>query len=103
MNPRISPKKSWEGFIGGAVFGFVISMAFSAMYWDMINPVVNTLMCLLCPVVAELGDLCFSAVKRYYKIKDFSDILPGHGGILDRVDSLLANILLFGIVFHLFG
>lgn len=103
MNPRISPKKSWEGFIGGAVFGFIISMAFSTMYWDMINPVVNTLMCLLCPVVAELGDLCFSAVKRYYKIKDFSDLLPGHGGVLDRVDSLLANILLFGIVFHLFG
>lgn len=103
MNPRISPKKSWEGFVGGVIFGFAISMGFSFMYGDMINPVVNTMLCLLCPVVAELGDLCFSAVKRYYKIKDFSNLLPGHGGVLDRVDSLLANILLFGIVFHIFG
>ena len=103
MNPRISPKKSWEGFVGGAVFGFLISLIFSFLYWEHINPIVNVTLCLLCPVVAELGDLCFSAVKRYYKIKDFSDLLPGHGGVLDRVDSLLANILLFGIVFHIFG
>ena len=103
MNPRISPKKSWEGFIGGAIGGFVISLIFSFGYLDAVNPIVNIILCLLCPVVAELGDLCFSAVKRYYKIKDFSDLLPGHGGVLDRVDSLLANILLFGIVFHIFG
>ena len=103
MNPRISPKKSWEGFVGGAIFGFLISMAFSFLYLDAINPMVNIALCLLCPIVAELGDLCFSAVKRHYKIKDFSDLLPGHGGVLDRVDSLLANILLFGIVFHIFG
>ena len=103
MNPRISPKKSWEGFIGGILGGFAISLLASTMYWTSVDPTINILLCLLCPAMAELGDLCFSAVKRYYKIKDYSNLLPGHGGILDRVDSLLANILLFGILFHLFG
>ena len=62
------------------------------------NGYLNTLLCCLCPVVAELGDLCFSAIKRSNKVKDFSNLLPGHGGVLDRVDSLMMNILLFGIL-----
>ncbi|EOS59263.1 hypothetical protein C815_02319 [Firmicutes bacterium M10-2] len=102
MNPRISPKKSWEGFFGGIISGAVISMALSSLYWAQLNTIVIVLLCLLCPIFAEVGDLCFSAIKRNYKIKDFSDLLPGHGGVLDRVDSLLINILVFGVLFHLF-
>lgn len=102
MNPRVSPKKSWEGFFGGIVSGFIISMIISTLYWSSLDMTVNILLCLLCPVFAELGDLCFSAVKRHYKIKDFSNLLPGHGGVLDRVDSLLINILVFGVLYHIF-
>ena len=99
MNPRISPKKSWEGFVGGIVFGFILSLAVSFSYVSNLNPVLNTLLCLLCPITAELGDLCFSAIKRHFAVKDFSNLLPGHGGVLDRVDSLLLNIMLFSVLY----
>ena len=99
MNPRISPKKSWEGFVGGIVFGFILSLAVSFSYVSNLNPVLNTLLYLLCPITAELGDLCFSAIKRHFAVKDFSNLLPGHGGVLDRVDSLLMNIMLFSVLY----
>ncbi len=98
MNPRISPKKSWEGFVGGIISGFIIGWIPTFFFLDQVSLVLVFLLCLLCPVVAEFGDLCFSAIKRFYHIKDFSKLLPGHGGILDRVDSLLMNVLLFGVL-----
>lgn len=101
MNQRISPKKTWEGFASGILGGFLLSLLLSTLYRGLVNPVLNLILCILCPVIAELGDLCFSAMKRRYKVKDFSNLLPGHGGILDRVDSLLANIILFGIVYYI--
>lgn len=101
MNPRISPKKSWEGFAGGFAGGFMLSLILSTMYWNSVNPVLNVCLCVLCPIMAEIGDLCFSAIKRHYKVKDFSDLLPGHGGVLDRVDSLISNIILFGILYFI--
>ena len=99
MNPRISPKKSWEGFIGGIVFGFILSFVVGFTYSAHLNIVLNTLLCLLCPISAELGDLCFSAIKRHFDVKDFSNLLPGHGGVLDRVDSLLLNLMLFSVLY----
>lgn len=98
MIERISPKKTWEGFFGGWLAGFLLSWLISFFYAGELNPVINFLICLLAPVAAELGDLCFSTFKRTYRKKDFSSILPGHGGILDRVDSLLMNFILFGIL-----
>lgn len=98
MNPRISPKKTWEGFAGGLVLGFLLSWLVSLLYVQTLNYQVNLAICLLAPIFAELGDLCFSAFKRERGLKDFSNILPGHGGILDRIDSLLMNILLFGVL-----
>lgn len=99
LNPRISPKKSWEGLFGGIVFGFLISLIVSFMYSSSLNTSLNALLCFVCPIMAELGDFCFSAIKRHNQVKDFSDLLPGHGGVLDRIDSLLMNILMFGILF----
>ncbi len=101
MNPRISPKKSWEGFIGGLVVGFVLSLAVSLFWMKGLNTLLVVLLCLICPITAELGDLCFSMIKRATGVKDFSNLLPGHGGVLDRVDSLMMNIILFAILYTL--
>ena len=102
MNPRLSPKKSWEGFAGGIVFGAVLSLVVSFLYLSEVITLMNVILCICCPLVAEIGDLSFSAIKRYYKVKDFSNLLPGHGGILDRIDSLLMNILFCGILITIF-
>ncbi len=101
MAKRISPKKTWEGFIGGILFSFAFSFTFSYLCsyfkcpilkgvidFDGINWLYTLAFSLLIPFAAVFGDLLFSAIKRYYGIKDFSNILPGHGGILDRMDSL---------------
>lgn len=101
MIPRISPKKTWEGFFGGWLTGFVLAYGASLLYTGLVDPALNLWICVLAPVFAELGDLCFSAFKRSQGIKDFSSLLPGHGGVLDRIDSLLMNFILFGILFTL--
>ncbi len=99
VNPRISPKKTWEGFAGGLLLSFVLSSAFAfilaACNFSMF-PILDlkhwyfiVILSLLIPVVADLGDFVFSAIKRNFGIKDFSNLLPGHGGILDRFDSIL--------------
>ncbi|MDD7281985.1 phosphatidate cytidylyltransferase [Floccifex sp.] len=103
MIPRVSPKKSWEGFIGGVIGGFALSLLVSLLYIKHLDVLLTVSLCIMCPIVAELGDLAFSVIKRSTGKKDFSNLLPGHGGILDRTDSLLMNILLFGILVTLIG
>lgn len=103
MIPRVSPKKTWEGFAGGLILGFVLSLCVSQLYLYSLNPALNLWLCILAPAFAELGDLCFSSFKRAFGLKDFSSVLPGHGGILDRLDSLIMNFLLFGFLFCLFA
>lgn len=102
MIERISPKKTWEGFFGGWAAGFLLSFIVSMVYWKDLNFTMNLWICILAPAFAELGDLCFSSYKRERGLKDFSDLLPGHGGVMDRVDSLMMNFLLFGILSCLF-
>lgn len=96
----ISPKKTWEGTIGGTLFGTFISTVF---YVTVINPEINLVIIILVSIflslVASLGDLVFSAIKRYYGKKDFSNIMPGHGGILDRLDSII--FVLLGFMFFI--
>lgn len=104
INPRISPKKTYEGAIGatliGALLGIVYAIIFQNqlisevnidIYWFYIIPFVLSIM-------AQIGDFTFSAIKRHYGVKDFSHILPGHGGILDRVDSIVMNLIVFAIL-----
>ncbi len=102
MIERVSPKKTWEGFFGGWLVGFVLSLVVSLFFMKGMNLALIIAVCVVAPVAAELGDLCFSVMKRHYKKKDFSSLLPGHGGVLDRVDSLLMNIILFGILYTCF-
>ncbi|MEP7091962.1 MAG: phosphatidate cytidylyltransferase, partial [Nocardioidaceae bacterium] len=89
MAPVISPKKSWEGFAGSAlscvVVGWLtVDYLLDGDWW------VGVLLGLIAVVMATLGDLCESVIKRDLGIKDMSQIIPGHGGLMDRLDSLLA-------------
>ena len=98
ISPNISPNKTLEGLIGGLIgnilFGFVICYSFDISYW-------SVLICFFGGILAFYGDLLISFLKRDKSIKDTGNILPGHGGVLDRIDShLLATpiMLLFLIL-----
>lgn len=92
----ISPKKTWEGMIGGTLFGTLIPTYFYHLVIDPTIPIHNILlMSLFLSIIGQFGDLTFSAIKRYYGKKDFSNIMPGHGGILDRLDSIIFIVLGF--------
>ncbi|PGH53926.1 phosphatidate cytidylyltransferase [Azospirillum palustre] len=89
LAPRISPKKTWAGLIGGmaasALFGWLVALAFGAA-----RPDIALAVGAATAVVGQAGDLFESAVKRRYNVKDSGQLIPGHGGILDRIDGLLA-------------
>lgn len=88
---RISPKKTWEGFIGGAVFAIVGSIVFG--YFFPIVPIWQWIVFgILVVIFGTYGDLFESLLKRTVQIKDSGNILPGHGGLLDRFDSFLLAI-----------
>lgn len=93
---KISPKKTWEGAVGGTVIGSAVATCF---YIFVINPSVNVLLIILISillsVVGQFGDLFFSSIKRHYGIKDYSNLIPGHGGVLDRLDSVIFVILTY--------
>ena len=112
MNERISPKKTWEGFVGGIVISFLLSSAFALILaackhpiypglqwyddgsgqWYMIFP-----LSLAIPFFATLGDFVFSSIKRYWGIKDYGKLIPGHGGVLDRLDSIFFAVIVASI------
>ena len=93
---KISPKKTIEGAVGGSLLGTVIPSLF---YLYIINPDKNILLVVgitfVLSVVGQIGDLFFSSIKRHYGIKDFSNLIPGHGGILDRLDSIIFVVITF--------
>lgn len=94
---RISPKKTIEGSIGGYIAAVIIGLAFS--YFFVSGTTLQLiLVCFGTPIISQLGDLAFSAMKRTYGIKDFSNLLPGHGGVLDRLDSLIFSIMYVSII-----
>lgn len=101
--PKISPNKTIEGFVGGVVMGTFVATAFyNTVISSSVSLVLVIFLTMLLCLVGQLGDLVFSSIKRYYDVKDFSNLIPGHGGILDRFDSLifvtLAFIILKGIL-----
>ncbi len=92
----ISPKKTWEGTIAGTLAGVFIGTCFYITIIDVNIPLyVIVLISLFLSLIGQFGDLFFSAIKRYYGKKDFSNIMPGHGGILDRLDSIIFVVLGF--------
>ncbi len=90
LAPAISPRKTWEGLAGGAVASVVVSVVVLGMIglapWDAGSALA---LGLVVAVVAPIGDLCESMIKRDIGVKDMGTLLPGHGGILDRIDALL--------------
>lgn len=108
--PRISPKKTVEGAIGGSVITLVLVVTTAVIlrftnvyYFNFLNLAVLTVACI---ILAQLGDLTMSAIKRIVGVKDYGRIIPGHGGILDRIDSfifvfpfILVFILMCGGIF----
>ncbi|MBQ6334896.1 MAG: phosphatidate cytidylyltransferase [Erysipelotrichaceae bacterium] len=104
LNERVSPKKTIEGFIGGWFFGGLISFIWACIFKFFGYPaMIFIASSLILPVVSQIGDLVFSLIKRHYGAKDFSNLIPGHGGILDRLDSNIFSIILFGALMILFG
>jgi len=89
--PRVSPKKTWEGFFGCVAGSLIAAAAASLTFIHRIQGFHVLVLGLLVPVVGQLGDLCESALKRGAQMKDSSSLLPGHGGMLDRIDSILFN------------
>ena len=93
---EISPKKTWEGMIGGTILGtFVSTVFFSTIIDSNLSIIIITMMSMFLSIIGQFGDLVFSAIKRYFGRKDFSNIMPGHGGILDRLDSIIFIALAF--------
>lgn len=127
MNPRVSPHKTWEGFFGGAFVSVLVSLGFAAIFefcFDM--PLVPGLLqfshssllarmgilggacwpflvlsavCL--PFVGNVGGFLYSLIKRSYGIKDYGSIFPGHGGVIDRFDSVMINSITVAIILSL--
>ncbi len=99
--PAVSPNKTIEGSVIGSLFGTIFPSIF---YIYMIDPGSNIgsiiLIVLLLSILGQIGDLFFSSIKRFYKIKDFSNIMPGHGGILDRLDSSIFVIIGYIIIIN---
>ncbi len=92
MLERISPKKTWEGFAGGAagsIVGALITRALFPEDLGVLSPVAMALLAAGGAVLGPLGDLCESLLKRAAGVKDSGKIIPGHGGLLDRIDALL--------------
>ena len=100
---EVSPNKTWEGSIGGYVTGLVSSLIFGVVFLGEFPLILIILGSVVLPLVAQVGDLSFSSIKRRFDIKDFSNLIPGHGGILDRVDSLIFCLMVFNALMILVG
>lgn len=92
LAPKISPNKTWSGTLSGLVGGMII--AYLVSFGLNFQPIHAALLAVPLIIISMFGDLLESAIKRHLNVKDTGDVLPGHGGILDRVDGLMAGCVL---------
>lgn len=96
---RVSPKKTWSGAIGGVLGSLVFSGAFAAAGYGKLAPML--LLGAVISITSQVGDLFESALKRQFGVKDSSQIIPGHGGLLDRLDGFMAAIIAAAVIGYL--
>jgi len=103
FSPRLSPKKTWEGYFGGVVFGtlggVLLAFILNLLEPGVMTPLHGGIIGLILALITPLGDLGESMVKRQFGIKDSSNLIPGHGGVFDRIDSWLwAGVIGFYVI-----
>jgi phosphatidate cytidylyltransferase len=99
--PRVSPKKTWAGAIGGLAASLGVAIGFAALDFGKTVPLLA--LAAVLSVTSQLGDLFESAVKRRFGVKDSSHIIPGHGGLMDRLDGFVAAVVLAALFGFLRG
>ena len=106
LAPVLSPKKSIEGAVGGVLGAALLGFLYAAVVGDHMSEVANptvacALACGIAAVISQIGDLAASAIKRNHNVKDYGHLIPGHGGILDRFDSMIftAPAVFFAVTF----
>lgn len=99
---KISPNKTWEGSIGGTVVAVIAAVVYTYFFPQAYSWPVMIIISIVLSVAGQFGDLIESGLKRFYKVKDSGNVLPGHGGILDRFDSMLIVLPLMYLIglFH---
>jgi len=96
MAPKLSPNKTWSGFFSGLILACIIGMISMAVFQKSI--LWGLILAIPISIVSVIGDFSESAMKRKLNVKDTGQLLPGHGGLLDRLDALMAAMLIFAIV-----
>ena len=106
LAPVLSPKKSIEGAVGGTLGAALLGLLFGWVFGGYMNELMNpkaacVIACGIAAVISQIGDLAASAIKRNHNIKDYGHLIPGHGGILDRFDSMIftAPAIYFALTF----
>jgi phosphatidate cytidylyltransferase len=101
ISPEISPKKTWEGFLGGLVT--TVGLAYALRFLTPFNEQQSLIVGAVLAITGFTGDLVLSAFKRSLGLKDMGNVIPGHGGLLDRIDSVtLSSISYFYVIYYWF-
>jgi phosphatidate cytidylyltransferase len=97
LAPAISPKKTWSGAIGGTIVGFAAAIGIASMF-SLPNPVMIGMVALVLSIASQCGDLFESWLKRHFDVKDSSGLIPGHGGVMDRLDGFIFAVAVAALI-----